>query len=143
MLLGGRPPPVLLSFLLQPPHVITSPSPAPCALKEKPMTKCNRDCFNCPFPDCILPDEEMTKEEIRRAQKRAYYYRNKDKVNAASVAWAKANADKVREAAKRRRQADPEKYRTHCRNYYNANRERILAQKRAAYQRKKEITNEP
>lgn len=105
------------------------------------MSKCNRDCFNCPYPDCILPDGEMTKEEARRAQKRSYYERNKIKLNAVSTAWARANADKVREAAKRRRQADPEKYRTYCRNYYNANRERILAQKRAAYKAAKEKAN--
>ena len=25
---------------------------------------CNRDCFNCPYSDCILPDDELTEEEI-------------------------------------------------------------------------------
>lgn len=25
---------------------------------------CNRDCFNCPYNDCILPDDELTEEEL-------------------------------------------------------------------------------
>ena len=27
------------------------------------MSVCNRDCFNCPYPDCIVDD--MTAEEYR------------------------------------------------------------------------------
>ena len=26
--------------------------------------KCDHDCFNCPFSDCILPDDELTEAEV-------------------------------------------------------------------------------
>lgn len=63
------------------------------------MAICNKDCFNCPFPDCVL--DELDAEDYRKAkevddllhpktkqqkkaaaQQKAYYEANRDKYNA-------------------------------------------------------------
>lgn len=54
------------------------------------MKKCNRDCFNCIYDDCIEDERNFTIEEsflneadkraLERSQKnRAYYLANKEK----------------------------------------------------------------
>ena len=98
-------------------------------MKQPP---CDRDCFNCKFPDCIYDgleyadyveqaerDKALTETPQKRklaAQKRAYYEANKDKVATQKRAYYEANKDKV--AAQQRA-------------YREANKDKVAAQKRA------------
>ena len=74
--------------------------------------KCNRDCFNCPFPDCvedtldaedyrlarqierevILPKTKREKEIA--AKQRAYYEANREEIAAKQRAYREANREK-------------------------------------------------
>ena len=88
------------------------------------MTVCNKDCFNCPFPDCVL--DELDAEDYRKAkevddllhpktkqqkklaaQKRAYYEANRDKLAAQKRAYYEANRDKVAAQQKEKRRCTP------------------------------------
>jgi len=98
-------------------------------MKQPP---CDRDCFNCKFPDCIYDgmeyedyveqserDKALTETPERKklaAQKRAYYEANKEKVAAQQRAYREANREKL--AAQQRA-------------YREANREKLAAQQRA------------
>lgn len=83
--------------------------------------ECNRDCFNCKYPDCICDDldvmdydesakrdKEISREitnneyylknrEKRLAYQKEYYQNNKEKCVMRNKAWRKNNADKVKE----------------------------------------------
>ncbi len=75
------------------------------------LSVCNKDCFNCPFPDCVNDDldhddykalaeldKELTstpKKKKLAAANRAYREANKDKLAAANRAYREANKDKV------------------------------------------------
>lgn len=77
-------------------------------MKQRP---CDRDCFNCKFPDCIYDgldyadyieqaelDRALTETPKRKkvaAQRRAYREANKDKVAAQRRAYYEANKDKL------------------------------------------------
>ena len=92
---------------------------------------CDKDCFNCKFPDCIYDridhadyiemaerDKSLTETPKRKklaAQQRAYREANKDKVAAQKRAYREANKDKV--AAQQRA-------------YYEANKDKVAAQRR-------------
>ena len=77
---------------------------------------CNHDCFNCPYPDCIVDD--MTAEEYRElrrierelirpksrkelsiaAKKREYREANREKYNAYMREYRRKQRDKARDA---------------------------------------------
>lgn len=77
---------------------------------------CNHDCFNCPYPDCIV--DGMTAEEYREssrierelirpksrkelsiaAKQREYYEANREKHNAYMREYRRKQRDKAREA---------------------------------------------
>ena len=54
---------------------------------------CNRDCFQCPFPDCV--DDRITQEERRASMIRDSELRERTKVAAAQKAYREANREKV------------------------------------------------
>ena len=101
---------------------------------------CNKDCFNCPFPDCI--NDEMDHEdyiaaaardkELRStpkskkvaAQKKAYYEANREKVAAQQKAYYEANREKV--AAQKKA-------------YYEANREKLFQRQREIAEVRKQM----
>ena len=73
---------------------------------------CDRDCFHCPYPDCILDEEDMFPEDWRESQEReksirqegrskaaayhaAYYQANKEKVAARNAAYYRAHKDEI------------------------------------------------
>ena len=66
---------------------------------------CNRDCFNCPFPDCVLETLEAEDYRMQReaaemlktpeqkkiaAYQRAYYEANRDEIAAKQRAYREA-----------------------------------------------------
>ena len=95
---------------------------------------CNRDCFNCIHPDCILPD---TPEGRKKRWSREYYEKNKEILNELSARYQKEHREHCNALARKRRAEDPEKYRAYCRKYYREHREKILENKRRRYQEKK------
>ena len=102
---------------------------------------CNRDCLNCPYPDCIDPplsigeyrDLEAVDKEIlhqktekqRRAlaYQKAYYEANKDRALAYQKAYYEANKDRIAASKKA---------------YYEANKYRIAASQKAYYEANKD-----
>ena len=77
------------------------------------LTVCERDCFRCPYPDCILDDADISlgewaestardkrlqaaersdREKKVAACKAAYYQANKEKIAAYQAAYRQANA---------------------------------------------------
>ena len=85
--------------------------------------KCDRDCFNCPYPDCI--EDEMAAEDYdeARARDREIIFpktRKEKQIAAKQKAYREANRDEI--AAKKKA-------------YYEANRD-VIAAKRKAYREK-------
>ena len=80
------------------------------------MSICNKDCFNCPYPDCI--NDCMDHEDYVEAAERDRELRStpeKRKLAAQQRAYREANREKL--AAQKRA-------------YYEANREKVAAQQR-------------
>ena len=89
--------------------------------------ECNRDCFNCPFEDCIVDDlnaddyralsviekeilfPKTAKQKKIAAGKKAYYEANREKIAAGQKAYREANREKynqyMRDYLKKRREA--------------------------------------
>ena len=113
-------------------------------MKQPP---CDRDCFNCKFPDCIYDgmdyadyleqaerDKDLTETPKKKkvaAQQRAYREANREKIAAQKRAYYEANREKVATQQRAYREANREKRAAQQRAYYEANREKIAAQKRA------------
>ena len=111
--------------------------------------KCNHDCFNCTYDDCIndrleysdfVDDVELDRQKkLVKARSDRYRANHKAEVNARSRAWNDANKERVKEttkiwqrenkqrvaAAKRKRWAEnPEYYRQKQREYRARKKER-------------------
>ena len=107
---------------------------------------CNRDCFNCPYEDCVVEGEsalEIARSErmdakaaeepgaakprrngrLRRAYKSRYHREHRDKLNAIAKAYYAAHRQEIAEWKH---------------EYYLRNRERILAQQKEYRKLKKE-----
>lgn len=98
---------------------------------------CDRDCFNCPHPDCMVDDitldeyreikerddemkllnSSMSRNQVlaKRAYTKARYQRKKDELVAYQRAYDAANKDKIKACKKL---------------WYAANKERVLTQQR-------------
>ena len=98
------------------------------------LTVCDRDCFHCPYPDCILDDADISpgewaestardkrlqaaersdREKKIAAYNAAYYQANKEKIAAYNAAYRQANKEKIAayQAARRKERRDAEKRR--------------------------------
>ena len=107
---------------------------------------CNRDCFNCPYEDCVVEGAsalEIARSERldakaaedpgtakprrhgrqRSAYKSRYHREHRDKYNAINKAYYQAHRKEISEWKH---------------EYYLRNRERILAQQKEYRKRKKE-----
>lgn len=86
-------------------------------------TVCNRDCFNCPYPDCVL-DEPMSAEEYAEAREREELLKDPKarKLAAKQRAYYEANREEL--AAKQRayREANREEYNAYMREYMRRRR---------------------
>lgn len=102
--------------------------------------KCNRDCFNCTYKDCITSEDDFTIEEFhlsqsldkdivkeitpndilkRRKQRLDWYHRNRDTELIRQAEYREANREKLREKSKEYHieNRDTENQR-HLANYY-------------------------
>ena len=83
-------------------------------IQQEKSVKCNNDCFNCPYPDCIISDtdikiesEEDNEEDSEKDRKREYqkHYRetHKEQARKAQHDWYVRNTEKRKAQAKARR----------------------------------------
>ena len=80
--------------------------------------KCNEDCFNCVYEDCIASEVALTKAEKRAreaAHKKQYYEANREAMSIRMKAYYQGNKDKIKARA---------------RAYYWANKEKIARRRK-------------
>ena len=82
--------------------------------------KCDRDCFNCPYPDCI--EDEMTAEdydEARERDKEILFRKSgkQKKIAAKQKAYREANREEIAAKQKAYYEANREKYNAYMRDY--------------------------
>lgn len=83
------------------------------------LTVCDRDCFHCPYPDCILDDADISLGEWAEStarDKRMQAAERSDrekKIAAYQAAYCQANKEKIAayQAARRKERRDAEKRR--------------------------------
>ena len=79
------------------------------------LTVCDRDCFHCPYPDCILDDADISLGEWAESTARdkrlqaAERSDREEKIAAYNAAYRQANKEKI--AARRKERRDAEKRR--------------------------------
>ena len=106
--------------------------------------KCNSDCFNCIYDDCLRG--QIIEVEIE--QKPRKKFTSKAECN---TVWKKRNIEKVRlyqrqyyhihkeqrkEYFEKYKKEHPDKVKEYSRKYYQKNRKKILQKKREQYRRK-------
>lgn len=120
---------------------------------------CDRDCFNCPYPDCINNDmsagelkeiqqrdqerkkthSALSKEAYEKhlARSRLYYHEHKEERRAYMKEYRSKNIESFRERDRIWRANNPEKVKEQARRAYVKRKERETPEKRAqrlAYQ---------
>lgn len=86
------------------------------------MDKCNHDCFNCAFPDCI--EEKSTSSELAEIKTRDFEDGSiKNPKNPYSTKWARKHREKNREMARRYYHEHLEEQRKKSKDYYHAHKE--------------------
>lgn len=86
------------------------------------MDKCNHDCFNCAFPDCI--EEKSTSSELAEIKTRDFEDGSiKNPKNPYSTKWARQNKEKNREIALRYYYENHETEKEKRKKYYQEHRE--------------------
>ena len=105
---------------------------------------CDRDCFNCPFPDCVREDlvaedyadareleryiHPPTLSEIRAAaKKKAYYEENREAIAAKKKAYREENREAIAAKQKAYREENREAIAAKQKAYREENREAIAA----------------
>ena len=118
---------------------------------------CNRDCFHCPYEDCIndellLEDYQVEKEidllsgareyntsESHRAAKKKYREENKEKVAAYSKKYREENKEKVAAYSKKYREENKEKAAAYRKKYYEENKEKWKEYNQKSRQKKSSL----
>ena len=95
------------------------------------MATCNRDCFNCPHPDCILEELEAEDYAEQRWIEREIVNpksRKEKEIAAKQRAYREANREEL--AAKQRAyyEANREKWNAYLREYRRKRKEKANAQ---------------
>ena len=104
------------------------------------MAVCNKDCFRCPYPDCVCDAldaddyaEAREREELLRpktarqkalaAYKKAYYEANREQLVAKQKAYREANREEIAAYKKAYYEANHEALAAYQKAYHEANRE--------------------
>ena len=86
---------------------------------------CNKDCFNCPFPDCVNDDGlDWNGYKDARARDKLFRTPEEKKLAAKQRAYREANREEI--AAKKRAyyEANREAYNAYMRDYMRKERRR-------------------
>lgn len=114
---------------------------------------CNRDCFHCPFEDCIC--DEMDHSDYREARRRdrdltvsvsekelarrkRYYAEHRETLLAYMQNYRHTHRDEIHAKRKIRYQKNKEEAKAYAKAYYAANRDRVNERRREARRKKKE-----
>lgn len=92
---------------------------------EKIRMKCNMDCFNCIYPDCIIDEKDI---QVEKRTQSSYYELNREKCLARSNEYNRTHREQRREYDRKR---------------YEKNRERLKAIRREYYAEQKPIVDDP
>jgi hypothetical protein len=98
------------------------------------VSKCNHDCFNCPYSDCIIPEEEITLQEIIDADRRDGKPQSKEIKKALARERMKKWYAENKDYAKAKQKEYYEKHKDERKKYYEANKEK----KKQYYQKNRE-----
>ena len=115
---------------------------------------CNRDCFHCPFPDCIVDEMDAAERKAHReidkdlftdpekkriaAKAKAYREANREEIAARQKAYYEANREEIAARQKAYREANREEIAAYQKAYREANREEIAAYQKAYYEANRE-----
>ena len=75
-------------------------------IKQEKSVKCNNDCFNCPYPDCIIRDTDIkieSEEDRKREYQKHYRETHKEQAKKAQHDWYVRNTEKRIAQSKARR----------------------------------------
>ena len=89
------------------------------------MSVCDRDCFHCQFPDCILDELEAEDyAEQRRIERDIVFPANakQKKIAAKRRAYREANRDEIAAYQRAYREANREQYNSYMREYMRRKR---------------------
>ena len=97
---------------------------------------CNKDCFNCPYPDCIVDDmsyeeyresaerdrelktsQKSRKEKKTAAKQKAYYEAHREEIAAKQKAYYEAHGEEIAAKQKAYREAHRERRNEYMRVY--------------------------
>lgn len=117
------------------------------------MPKCNGDCFNCPFDDCILDYEDIDTDDTeeldreldllnmvdsdKKEKQMEYYQQNRYWLLAYYKQYYRQNKEKYKEYAKRYRQRNKERIKARHKRYYQNNRKYFAVYAKQRYRKKK------
>lgn len=107
--------------------------------RKKTQAVCDRNCFECIHPDCILdagPSAEEYREMAER-DKRLIRTPKQEKAYASQKAYYRAHREQLLEKSKRYRAEHRDELVAYQRAHYAANRESRIAYQRAYRARKK------
>lgn len=111
---------------------------------------CNKDCFNCPYDDCINDEiNERDYEELAEAEKIAGIEKPKKKKKSYSkekkLQYYYEHRDHIREYKKQYYLKNRERFIEYRRNYYQDHHEEILKKQREKQRlrRLSRLDNEP
>lgn len=95
------------------------------------FTGCDHDCFRCPYPDCIAPDEDVTAEEFAAAEARDA--RIAEEISAEKrlyretrILYYERNKEAILSRCAENYRAEPEKYLERVRQYTATERGKAL-----------------
>lgn len=103
------------------------------------MSKCNGDCFNCVFDDCILEYGESVPKEKKEpdSTRQSYYARHRAERIAYQIAYGRKKYGYKPKVEKTKEEILERKRRT-AREYYKNNREKCIEYNREYYQKHRE-----
>ena len=102
-------------------------------LKRK---KCNYDCFNCQYPDCVADDDSYLYESELLDQK-ILDERRKNEIDSIITLETEASSAKKRGRPRKTEESKALRRKITCRLRYQRDRERLLAQSKAYYHQNK------
>lgn len=100
--------------------------------------KCNHDCFNCVYEDCI--NDVLTPEELHEANKRDAKF-NIVFTEDCKKRWEQKNKKKISERKHQWYLLNKERCKRNRQKYYSEHREEIISREKERYQRDKEYIN--
>lgn len=95
---------------------------------------CNRDCFNCPYEDCVVDDvstAECSAAENYDRKHGTRYWLNRERYIANAKRWQAENKARVKENAAKYYQANRARKLAYQHEYWLKNKDMIMERRRA------------